>query len=174
VVYLGLDGTAVPADFQLHHQIVVRRPFGEGNTVFASFSPAWDAGRAPMGHRAVTLSTHTKLEGWQQLYDQDRPAYTARKAKLTEKVIRAAEIALPGMREAACLILPGTPVTFQHFTRRKWGWVGGFPQTNLLRALPPRLGPNMWLVGDSIFPGQSTAAVALGGLRVAEMALATF
>jgi hypothetical protein len=29
----------------------------------------------------------------------------------------------------------------------------------------------MWLVGDSIFPGQSTAAVALGGLRVAELIL---
>jgi hypothetical protein len=26
----------------------------------------------------------------------------------------------------------------------------------------------MWLVGDSIFPGQSTTAVALGGLRVAQ------
>ncbi|HEX7433053.1 MAG TPA: hypothetical protein VF326_05305 [Anaerolineaceae bacterium] len=26
-------------------------------------------------------------------------------------------------------------------------------------------------MGDSIFPGQSTAAVALGGLRVAQMAL---
>jgi hypothetical protein len=52
-----------------------------------------------------------------------------------------------------------------------WGWVGGFPQTGLLRALGPRLDHNLWMVGDSIFPGQSTAAVALGGLRVAGMAL---
>jgi phytoene dehydrogenase-like protein len=67
--------------------------------------------------------------------------------------------------------MPGTPVTFQRFTRRKWGWVGGFPQTGLLRAFGPRLGRSLWMVGDSIFPGQSTAAVALGGLRVAQMAL---
>jgi hypothetical protein len=32
--------------------------------------------------------------------------------------------------------------------------------------------PNVWMVGDSIFPGQSTAAVALGGLRVARAILA--
>ena len=69
------------------------------------------------------------------------------------------------------LILPGTPVTFQRFTRRAWGWVGGFPQTSLFRAWAPRLAPGLWLVGDSIFPGQSTAAVALGGLRVARTIL---
>jgi hypothetical protein len=27
---------------------------------------------------------------------------------------------------------------------------------------------NAWLVGDSIFPGQSTAGVTMGGLRVAD------
>jgi len=29
----------------------------------------------------------------------------------------------------------------------------------------------LWMVGDSIFPGQSTAAVALGGMRVAAAVL---
>jgi hypothetical protein len=46
------------------------------------------------------------------------------------------------------------------------GWVGGYPQTSLLRPQAPRVLPGLWMVGDSIFPGQSTAAVALGGLRV--------
>ena len=82
-------------------------------------------------------------------------------------MLAAAEIALPGLREAAALVLPGTPVTFHRFTRRIQGWVGGFPQTNLFRAWGPRLAPKVWMVGDSIFPGQSTAAVALGGVRVA-------
>jgi hypothetical protein len=53
-----------------------------------------------------------------------------------------------------------------------WGWVGGFPQTGLFRAWGPRLAPGLWLVGDSIFPGQSVPAVALGGLRVAQSLLA--
>jgi C-3',4' desaturase CrtD len=171
VVYVGLDGGVVPPDFSLHHQIILRRPLGEGNSIFASLSPEWDASRAPSGHRALTISTHTNLDGWWKLYEHDRLAYEARKTELTAKLMAGAEVALPGLRSAARLVMPGTPVTFERYTRRKWGWVGGYPQTGLVRNLGPRLAPNLWLVGDSIFPGQSTAAVALGGLRVAEMVL---
>ena len=74
---------------------------------------------------------------------------------------------IPHLKEAAPLVLPGTPVTFQRFTRRMHGWVGGYPQTNLFRLWRPQISPNIWMVGDSIFPGQSVAAVALGGIRVA-------
>ena len=171
VVYVGLDGARLPPDLPLHHQVLLRRPLGEGNSVFASLSPAWDESRAPAGHRALTLSTHTNLASWQRLAEQDRQAFEARKAAMAEKLMAAAETAIPGLRTAARLVLPGTPLTFQRFTRRKLGWVGGFPQTSLFRTFGPRLAPSLWLVGDSIFPGQSTAAVALGGLRVARMAL---
>ena len=99
-------------------------------------------------------------------FNTDRAAYEARKAAYAERLLHAAERALPDLRAAADLVLPGTPVTFQRFTRRAWGWVGGFPQTSLFRAWGPRLAAGLWMVGDSIFPGQSTAAVALGGLRV--------
>ncbi|HNT24882.1 MAG TPA: NAD(P)/FAD-dependent oxidoreductase [Anaerolineales bacterium] len=169
VVYVGLDGASLPEGLPLHQQIIRRRPLGEGNSVFASLSPAWDARRAPPGHRALTLSTHTRLADWWRMAEQDRPAYEAQKAAMTEKLLAAAEAAIPGLRRSARLVLPGTPLTFQRFTRRKSGWVGGFPQTGLLRTHGPRLGPNLWLVGDSIFPGQSIAAVALGGLSVAQM-----
>jgi C-3',4' desaturase CrtD len=172
MVYVGLDSDAVPADSPLHHQIVVREPLAEGNTVFLSLSPSWDQDRAPEGHRALTLSTHTNLKDWWRLYGQDRAAYDARKAAYTDRMLAAAETALPSLRDAAKLVMPGTPITFEQFTRRAWGWVGGFPQTNLFRAWGPRLGSNLWMVGDSIFPGQSTAAVALGGLRVARTILA--
>lgn len=171
MVYVGLDGTAIPTDYPLHHQIVLGRPLGEGNSVFVSLSPAWDESRAPQGQRALTLSTHTSLDRWWHLFENDRVAYEDLKNAMTEKMLTAAEVALPGLRDAARLVMPGTPVTFQRFTRRKWGWVGGFPQTSLWRAVGPRLNRNLWLVGDSIFPGQSTAAVALGGLRVADMVL---
>jgi phytoene dehydrogenase-like protein len=172
MVYVGLDGTAVPRDFPLHHQIIVREPLAEGNTVFLSLSPDWDHRRAPAGQRALTLSTHTDLAAWWQLFETDRAAYEARKNIYVERMLAAAGKVLPQRRQAAQLILPGTPITFQRFTRRAWGWVGGFPQTNLWQAWGPRLGRNLWLVGDTIFPGQSTAAVALGGLRVAHMILA--
>ena len=174
MVYVGLDTSTLPPDGVLHHQVVVREPLAEGNSVFLSLSPAWDAGRAPAGKRALTISTHTALKPWWQLRRWDPQRYEQRKQYYVERMLRAAEVAVPHLREAAALVMPGTPVTFQRFTRRAWGWVGGFPQTNLLRAWAPRLLPDVWMVGDSIFPGQSTAAVALGGMRVARSILAGY
>jgi phytoene dehydrogenase-like protein len=172
MVYLGVDAAALPDDLPLHHQVIVREPMGEGNTVFVSLSPHWDTARAPAGQRAVTISTHTGMAPWWSLFSSDRRRYEMRKQVYTDRLVGAAARVLPGLQSATCMTLPGTPVTFQRFTRRRWGWVGGFPQTNLFRARAPRLAPGLWMVGDSIFPGQSTAAVALGGMRVAASILA--
>ena len=168
MVYIGLDAGAVDADFPLHSQVIRREPLGEGNTAFLSLSPTWDTGRAPDGQRALTISTHTELGPWWDLFENDRETYESRKQDYVDKMLDAAAVAVPEIREAAHHIMPGTPVTFRRFTRREWGWVGGFPQTNLFRTWGPKLGRDLWMVGDSIFPGQSTAAVALGGIRVAE------
>jgi C-3',4' desaturase CrtD len=172
ILYAGVDEALIPHGFPLHHQIVVREPLGEGNSVFMTLSLEGDAGRAPAGKRALTASTHTALGPWWDLFERDRPAYEARKELWAERVWAAIESVLPGARAAAALALPGTPVTFARFTHRTLGWVGGFPQTSLLRARNPRLGPGLWLVGDSVFPGQSTLAVTLGGLRVADAVIA--
>lgn len=167
MLYVGVDSTLIPPEFPLHHQVIAREPLGEGNTVFLSISPAWDQGRAPTGKRAITISTHTALEPWWQLYATDKESYAKRKESYRARMLATAERLLPTLHEASDLLLTGTPVTFHRYTRRTWGWVGGFPQTSLFRTWGPRLAPQLWMVGDSIFPGQSTAAVALGGLRVA-------
>lgn len=167
MAYVGLDHAAIPVDFPLHHQVIVREPMGEGNTIFMSLSPASDTGRGPNGRRALTMSTHTQLEPWWRLFSQEKTQYEQRKQTYTERLLQSAETVIPSLWEAADLIKPGTPITFQRFTRRDWGWVGGFPQSDLFQAWGPRLAPNLWMVGDTIFPGQSTAAVALGGMRVA-------
>lgn len=168
MVYVGLDASVLPDHFPLHHQVIVGRPLGEGRTVFLSLSPNWDQGRAPAGYRALTISTHTRLEPWYDLYKNDPSGYESSKQLYTQRVLEAASRAIPNLKEAARLVMPGTPVTFERFTRRASGWVGGFPQVNLFQTWGPRLAPGLWMVGDSIFPGQSTAAVALGGLRVAQ------
>jgi phytoene dehydrogenase-like protein len=172
-VYAGIDDTAVPRDFPLHHQVVLREPFGEGNTMFLSINPEWDERRTPSGSRALTISTHTKLQPWWSLYDNDRTAYEKQKERYTQRVLQAAETVLPGLRNAARIVLPGTPISFQRFTQREWGWVGGFPQVNLFQVWGSRRQPGIWMVGDSIFPGQSTAATALGGLCVAQQILSS-
>ncbi len=170
-LYLGLAGAELPAELPDHHQVVVdpSLPLGEGNSVFISLSDADDLGRvAKAGLRAATLSTHTAVFPWHQLQNMDRSAYEARRQQYAERLLDAAARAIPGIRRAIRLCLPGTPVTFQRFTRRPLGMVGGFPQESLFRAVGPATGiPNLWLVGDSIFPGQSTAGVTVGGMRVA-------
>lgn len=171
-LYLGVDAAKLPQTGPDHHQIIVdgERPLGEGNSVFVSLSDPEDASRAPAGHRAMTLSTHTEIAPWWQLRHGDKGAYHARRDDYTERLLNAAEIALPGLRSTIELTLPGTPVTFEFYTRRPSGMVGGFPQKSLLQARGPATGiENVWLVGDSIFPGQSTAGVTLGGMRVADL-----
>lgn len=171
VVYAGFENSIVPNNFALHHQIIAREPLAEGNSIFVSLAPANDATRAPAGHRAMTISTHTALFDWWHLFERDRAAYEARKHEYAERMLATTERVLPGLRGTLKLMMPGTPVTYQRFINRSFGWVGGFPQTHLLRALGPNLGARAWLVGDSIFPGQSTLAVALGGMRVADAVL---
>lgn len=167
MVYLGLESSALPPDQPGHHQIILdpTRPLGEGNSVFISLSDSADATRAPHGLRAATLSTHTAIAPWWEL---SPTAYEARRDAYTERILVAAERVWPTLRRAIRLCLPGTPRTFEFYTRRPRGMVGGFPQSSLFTARGPQTGlPNVWLVGDSIFPGQSTASVTLGALRVA-------
>jgi len=170
-LYLGVAADRLPAGIADHHQVIVdhHKPLGEGNSVFVSLTEPGEPERAPAGMRAVTISTHTAVAPWWQLRHGDKATYHALRDRYTEKLLRGAEIALPGISAARELTLPGTPVTFEYYTRRPFGMVGGFPQESIFRARGPKTGlPNLWLVGDSIFPGQSTAGVTLGGMRVAD------
>ena len=171
MLYLGVDEAAIPEGFPLHHQILKQRPLAEGNSIFLSINPEWDSARAPAGKRAITISTHTALEPWWQAMESGKTIYHQKRDRLQEKIVRAVDTLLPGIRNHIDLRLDGTPLTFAYFTGRERGWVGGFPQINLRQSMAPRLLHNIWMVGDSIFPGQSTAAVALGGLRVAKSVL---
>lgn len=169
VLHLGVRADRLPADLPDHHQMIADydRPLGEGRSVFLSMSPTWDASRAPVGQRAVTVTTHTDVQPWWDLLARDPAAYAERKADYTERLLSSIERAIHGFRAAVTLTLPGTPVTYQYYTDRKFGMVGGFPQASLFKARGPRTGiANLRMVGDSIFPGQSTAGVSLGALRV--------
>jgi len=153
-----------------HHQVIldVNQPLGEGNSVFISISPQLPAGDESMvRENTAILSTHVRVSDWQNL---SKEAYAEKKAALTEKVLNAAERVFPGFGAATSLVLTGSPRTYEFYTRRPLGMVGGFPQTSLLTARGPQTGlRNLWLVGDSIFPGQSTAGVTLGAIRVASL-----
>ncbi|MCX8024915.1 MAG: NAD(P)/FAD-dependent oxidoreductase [Thermanaerothrix sp.] len=166
-LYVGVRAEALPPTAPTHHQVIrdPTAPLGEGNSVFISVSPAEDPTRAPAGMRAITLSTHTAVVPWWHL---DPEAYLRRRELYTQHLLEALEVVFPGIKAAIDLCLPGTPRTFAFYTRRWQGMVGGFPQTSLWQMRGPQTGvPNLWLVGDSVFPGQSTAGVILGAVRVA-------
>ena len=82
----------------------------------------------------------------------------------------------PELDERILRALPASPRTFERYTGRTHGLVGGIPRRAGLRqyldASNPPIAPGLWMVGDSIFPGQGTYAAATGGVRTAERALA--
>lgn len=171
VLHLGLQADKLPPGLPDHHQIIteMQGALGEGKSIFISLSPTWDSSRAPAGFRAATVTTHTDVAPWWDLINRDPEAYGARKDEYTDRLLTAIDRVIPGFRSAVILTMPGTPVTYEFYTARHLGMVGGFPQTSLFKARSPLTGiPNVRLVGDSIFPGQSTAGVTLGAMRVAD------
>lgn len=171
VLHLGVDASKLPPHLPDHHQIVrtLDGAMGEGETLYLSLSPEWDNSRAPAGQRAVTISTHTQVQTWWDTLQTSESAYYERKAQYTERLLQLIETIIPNFSDAVTLTLAGSPVTYQFYTMREKGMVGGFPQAGLFQARSPQTGiPNLRLVGDSIFPGQSTAGVTLGAIRVAK------
>lgn len=166
VVHAGIDEAVIDPSAPLHHQVHLGPPRGEGNTVFVSVSPAWDKTRAPAGKRAVTITTHTRLGQWWKMLERDPREYAFTKATYQDRLLEGAELAIPGFRRSIDLAYAGTPVTYQFYTGRMRGWVGGMPQTDLNNCFSPQIDPGLHMVGDAVFPGQSTLAVSLSALRV--------
>jgi phytoene dehydrogenase-like protein len=77
----------------------------------------------------------------------------------------------PSWSEEVYFAMTASPRTFERFTARPDGLVGGIPKKkgwqNYLALGPRTLRKDFYLVGDSNFPGQSTLATATGGQRVA-------
>jgi C-3',4' desaturase CrtD len=172
-LYLGVDEAALQPGMAEHHQVIAHydRPLGESNSVFISAHPADDPTRAPPGQRAITVSTHTDAERWWRWRAEDPSRYRAEKAAMTERMLDTVALALPDIRRHIHYQQAGTPISFWRYTRRHQGMVGGLPQrpwNSGFFSLGPRatgIG-GLWLVGDSTFPGQSTAAVTQSGIRV--------
>lgn len=171
VVFLGVPDDEVAGQVFTHHQFMhdYRRPLGHGNNMFVSVSAAEDIESAPPGHRAVMISTHTELAAWEGLSET---AYQARKRAIGERLVAAARRAYPQLGERAVFRSVGTPRTYEHFTLRPRGAVGGVRQTlrnTNQHAVPHDVGVDgFWLVGDSTWPGLGTVACVLGSRIVAE------
>ena len=171
MAYVGVPAGVVPDDCPLHHQLLADydRPMGEGNTTFFSFSALGETRRARGGGRAITISTHTDVAGWERAYADG--SYAARKTAFARRLRAALERVVPGAWERAETIEFATPATFARYTGRLRGLVGGTPQvpaTANLRALSHASGiAGLVLAGDTVFPGQSTVGASLSGVAAA-------
>jgi phytoene dehydrogenase-like protein len=173
MLYLALPRDA-PLRPEAHHLELVDHPeipYIHGNHVFASISGVSEE-RGPEGRRTVTCSTHVDAAHLRALPEQERGVFLAGvQDAMRATLARRA----PELWSSKVLEMTASPRTFERFTLRPGGLVGGVPRRAGLGQYT-QLGPfeaeeQLWLVGDSVFPGQSTLATAIGGLRTAEAVL---
>jgi phytoene dehydrogenase-like protein len=91
---------------------------------------------------------------------------------MLEKVWGWVHLAVPELIESVELIESATPRTWYEATRRKLGMVGGLAQSPavfgasaITHASPIE---NLFLVGDTVFPGPGIAAVSSCALTLAD------
>jgi phytoene dehydrogenase-like protein len=171
MAYLAIDRAAIADDAPLFHQVLqdYSRPIHDGNNVLISLSPVDDSGYGPSSVRVATMSTHVAPIDWAGL---DRDAHERQKAEYAERMRSALRRALPRAADALVHAEFATPRSFQRYTRRNQGAVGGPPvrrgNSVFFAVGSDALGPGLWLVGDSVFPGQGTMAVVLSAMRVVQ------
>ena len=173
VLYLGMEPTLF-RDLPTHNLQIIggRGELAEGNSIFVSCSPSDEQGRAPEGLCAVTISTHTRPEQWFEAKAKGSDTYTELKKTYTERLLDVLSEQFPNARDAVKSITAATPVTWERYTGRFKGFVGGYPQTSLFNVRGPVTAfDNLFLVGDSIFPGQSLPGVVTGARRTIELLL---
>ena len=141
----------------------------ESSLMMLSVAPASDA-RAPAGVRAATLSTFTDAEGWFSFH-ADETEHERQDQSRLELIWQRLHRALPRLGERVEVIETATPRTFYEQTRRKLGMVGGLGQSLEVfgENFPTHRTPldNLYMVGDTVFPGQGLAAVSQSALIVA-------
>lgn len=168
VIYLGVEKTAIPEKCPPHLQFLYdyNGEIGENNSLFVSVSKSND-GRYPEGKFTILASSFTNVDQWwtdsKENYEKLKEKYTKQALlrlgqyfKLTSETILHQEVA--------------TPRTFEKFTARKKGIVGGVGQRistfgpfGISTRTPWQ---NLFLVGDSTHPGEGTAGVSYSALMV--------
>lgn len=173
MLYAQLDASAPIRSHAYHLELVceVERPFIEGNHIFVSISGA-DEEKAAEGRRTVTMSTHVSMSVLRALSED---AHVQTIERIQRAMRETLALRAPEVSAAMVHSMTGSPRTFERFVGRSEGLVGGIPRRRGLAHYtqlgPFEISPGVHLVGDSVFPGQSTLATSLGGVKTAERIL---
>ena len=168
VFYGAVERALLPANCPAHLQL----DWADPGTLFVSVSHEGD-GRAPAGQATVIASVFTAAKPW---FGLEASAYDQAKAEARSAMQRGLESLLGISPEQWRHAELATPRGFERWTGRPFGFVGGLGQH------PSRFGPfglasrtplpGLWLCGDSIHPGEGTAAVGLSALMACRQLLA--
>ena len=168
VFYGAVERALLPANCPAHLQL----DWADPGTLFVSVSHEGD-GRAPAGLATVIASVFTAAKPW---FGLEASAYDQAKAEARSAMQRGLESLLGISSEQWRHAELATPRGFERWTGRPFGFVGGLGQH------PSRFGPfglasrtplpGLWLCGDSIHPGEGTAAVGLSALMACRQLLA--
>ncbi|MEC8382484.1 MAG: NAD(P)/FAD-dependent oxidoreductase [Myxococcota bacterium] len=174
MLYLSLTDHPQLPEKAIHIQCVQdsHKPLRSGNHIFCSISARTENKRAPKGLRTATVSTHVHMPSFQGLEDTEKAAAIE---EIQSQMRRTLALRAPEVYGYIHTDMTASPRTFERFTRRTHGYVGGTPRNfgwhNYQGIFPKPILPNLWMVGDSVFPGQSTLATAVGGCRTANAVL---
>lgn len=163
-LYLALETDFNPdsAFYQIHCSQLM--PHAASKSFFTSFSMN-DSSRAPENQLSITISTHVDQRDW-----QNPEKYQNQKEELSNYIIKELKKHIPEL-ETAKIIYKKTssPRTFERFTSRHKGFVGGIAHStdySVLDLGSQRIEKDLYLIGDTSFPGQGLAATIYSAMSV--------
>ena len=168
VIYLGVTEEAIPKNCPPHLQFLYdyNKEIGENNSLFVSVSKPND-GRSPQGKRTIIASTFTNAQQW---WTDSIESYQELKEKFTKESLLKLGKYFNLTSSTIVHQEVATPRTFETFTAREKGIVGGVGQRistfgpfGIATRTPFK---NLFLVGDSTHPGEGTAGVSYSALTV--------
>lgn len=152
--------------FQIHSPKKITH--AHGPSLFFSFSDVTDRSRAPQGWQTVTVSTHCEDGESFQRGSSDYKAFKNTFANEIEELFRDS-FSEYGITEMGRIEV-GTPASFERYTGRHLGRVGGLPHGKLLDMLKfpsyQTSDPKFYRIGDTVFPGQGVVGVVTGAYHL--------
>ncbi|WNJ17784.1 NAD(P)/FAD-dependent oxidoreductase [Pontibacter sp. G13] len=149
----------VPAS--LHHQIHLDQPLPEigAHSIFLSFSHPDDPLRCGPDEWVCSVSTHVADPDHRRIEDSEA---------IVEAIFQALDHHGLVPREDVTFWHSSTPGSWYKWTKRAFGFVGGYPQ--FMNIKPWQMadarfdGKGVYLCGDSVYPGQGIPGAALSGI----------
>ena len=181
-LHVALDATGLDLDQLEAHYTVMDRglsgdpsitvngipdgPCGELNMIAVSNPSKIDPTLAPEGTIIVHAygAGNEPYELWDGLSRKDQ-AYQDLKEERSHVLWRAIESVIPDAKERVLLDMVGSPLTHERFLRRPRGTYGAATEDYLKDGTTPF--SNLFLAGDSIFPGIGVPSVCISGASAA-------